>query len=58
MHYQHSKCHALSTAPRSMADPAFSWMDVKMRAADPATFIAYVMMLSCPVFLVDWFCTI
>ena len=27
---------SLMTAPRSIASPAFSWMDVKMRAAAPA----------------------
>lgn len=37
------------TAPRSMAGPAFSWMEVKMRAAAPAVLSAYVIRLSWPV---------
>ncbi len=34
--------HSLMMAPRSMAGPAFSWIEVKMRAAAPAVFSAYL----------------
>ena len=41
--------HSLMTAPRSMAGPAFSWMEVKMRADAPTALSAYVIKLSWPV---------
>lgn len=39
MQYGRSQ-HSLMMAPRSMAPPAFSWMEVKMRAAAPTAFSA------------------
>lgn len=41
--------HAPMSAPRSIADPAFSCTDVKMRAAAPAVLSPYVIRLSWPV---------